>query len=504
MKKILLLATALLCAQTFFAQSSLDLPPCGTSAMSQQELRGLTATARSGGDTVLYVPLTIQNFSNDGAATFFGTGRILDALTRLNLDYATSKIQFYVEGPMLKKRSTLWNNHKTVVEGADMMFKNNIANTINIYINSNAAGNCGYNLPYAGISLSKSCMGANDHTWAHELGHNLSLPHTFLGWEGNTYSASKPTPRRVTYDYTLFKDSLITGKTIIDTAFVELVNGSNCAIAADLFCDTKPDYTAARWACDANKQSLTTFKDPNGQTFKADGSLFMSYANSECMSRFSELEMAKMRSVLLGKKKFLLYNQVPKPVVDTKATTLYSPLDNAQISAQGVLFKWDKIQNAEQYVIQISRSGSFSSLDYDIVTDKTEYVLDMVANRTYYAQVRAFNSHSTATPWTKSITFKTLESTSAVSDESMFNSFAIFPNPLNNSELLQVIANVNEDFKSEITLTSITGQILFSQKRNLLQGENRFEIPFILPKGIHLLSVVSEKGKIVRKIVSGL
>jgi hypothetical protein len=227
----------------------------------------------------------------------------------------------------------------------------------------------------------------------------------------------------------------------------------------------------------------------------------MSYANPECVSRFSDQEMTKMRKVLLGKKKFLLYNQVPKPMVDTKATTLYSPLDNTQISAQGVLFKWDKVQDAEQYVIQISRSSSFSSLDYDIVTDKTEYVLDMVANRIYYAQVRAFNSHSTATPWTKSISFKTIETSSAVNDESIFNSFAVFPNPLNNSELLQVIANISENLKSEITLTSITGQILFSQKMNLLQGENRFEIPFILPKGIHLLTVISEKGKMVRKIV---
>ncbi len=502
MKKTLLLLTALCWGQTFFAQSSFELPPCGTPNMSQKELRTPSATDRLAGDTILYVPLTIHNFANDGAVSFFGTGRILDALTRLNLDYAAAKIQFYMEGPMLKKHSTLWNNHKTVLEGADMMFKNNIANTINIYINSSAAGNCGYNLPYAGISLSKSCMAANDHTWAHELGHNLSLQHTFLGWEGNTYKPSQPTPRRVTYDYTLFKDSLITGKTIIDTAFVELVDGSNCGIAADLFCDTKPDYTAGRWACDANKQSLTTFKDPNGQTFKADASLFMSYANSECMSRFSEQEMAKMRFVLLGKKKFLLYNQVPKPTVDTKATTLYSPVNNSQISAQSVLFKWDKVPNAEQYVIQISRSASFASLDYDIITDKTEYVLDMAANRTYYAQVRAYNSHSTATPWTEKVTFKTLENTSTLNDESMFNSLSIFPNPLNDKELLQVIANVNESMKSEISLTSITGQVLFSQKTTLHQGENRFEIPFILPKGVHLLSIVSEKGKIVRKIVA--
>ncbi|NJK83013.1 MAG: hypothetical protein HC912_03550 [Saprospiraceae bacterium] len=53
--------------------------------------------------------------------------------------------------------------------------------------------------------MSKSCTGRGDHTWAHEIGHALSLNHTFYGWEaiGNidstTYNFSLPAPENIRY-----------------------------------------------------------------------------------------------------------------------------------------------------------------------------------------------------------------------------------------------------------------------------------------------------------------
>jgi hypothetical protein len=501
MKRNLLFIILALGLKVVFAQTKEELAPCGTPLQSQEQLRQLNAGERSGGDTILYVPLTIHNISNDSASAFFSVARILDGFDRLNRDYAASKIQFFMEGAILHKRNTLWNNHKTIPEGANMMFANNIKNTINIYVTSNAAGNCGYNLPYAGIAISKGCLGPNDHTWAHELGHGLSLPHPFLGWEGNKYNPNKPTPTRVTYDYTLFKDSLILGKTIIDTAFVELVDGSNCAVSADQICDTKPDYIAERWTCDATKQSATTFKDPDGKTFRVDGSLIMSYANDACQDRFSAQEIAKMRSVLLGKKRFLLYNQVPKLAVDTKPSLILLPLNNSQISPKNMMVQWEKVQNAAQYVLQISRSASFSFIESETVTAKNEAMIDLDANRTYFARVRAFNSHFSGTPWSDKITFKTGELPTSSSDKTAFSKAVFFPNPLNNNTLLQSIVSVIEPSITDINIMSITGQTLFSQQFSLLEGENQLTIPITFPKGIYFVEMKNRKGKIVQKIV---
>jgi len=73
-------------------------------------------------------------------------------------------------------RSEMYN-HASTTDAAFQMFDLNIPNTINCYIVDFAAENCGYNLPYAGVVLDKDCLFPDDHTWAHEIGHNLSLPH---------------------------------------------------------------------------------------------------------------------------------------------------------------------------------------------------------------------------------------------------------------------------------------------------------------------------------------
>ena len=114
------------------------------------------------------------------------------------------------------------------------------------------------------------------------MGHNLSIQHPFLGWEGNTFDYSLPTPTEVYYDYTYFQDTLILDTLIIDTAFVELMDGSNCTFAADGFCDTPPDYLSNRWQCKPDSQSIILQKDPNGVDFYSDGINFMSYAFNVC------------------------------------------------------------------------------------------------------------------------------------------------------------------------------------------------------------------------------
>ncbi|MEY4905118.1 MAG: hypothetical protein RLZZ292_2933, partial [Bacteroidota bacterium] len=224
--------------------------------------RARTEGTLRGGDSIIYIPMTIHLLGSDADKGYMTTKPLLDALCQLNKDFETTKIQFYVQGEWHKIAKTAWDNHKTVKEGATMMFANNVPNTLNIYVLTSPAGNCGYNLPYAGIALNRGCITGGKHTWAHEMGHALSLNHPFLGWEGNKLDYAKPAPKKLTYDYTDFKEVYFPNDTlIIDTAYVELMDTSNCIAAADGFCDTRPDYLNYRWECDVQNFSTVQQHD---------------------------------------------------------------------------------------------------------------------------------------------------------------------------------------------------------------------------------------------------
>lgn len=504
MKHFLFILAAICVA--FFAEAQAEksiweIPKCATPNESFEQLRWTPTLERSGADTVLYVPMTIHNLANEGNAPFYNISKILDALEELNGDYAPSKIHFYMEGPILQHRNTLWNNHDSILQGARMMFKYNVPNTMNIYFVSKAAGACGYNLPYAGVALFKSCIGIGKTTWTHELGHALRLPHTFLGWEDKVQDPAKPAPKTVTYNYTLFKDSLITNRTIIDTALVELVDGSNCAIAADQICDTKPDYISYRWSCDANKMATIIHKDPNGVTFRSDATPYMSYSSDECQTRFTPLEIAKMRNVLKTTKKNLLYNQTPKAKLSELATLLIAPANNLILAPNAITFEWEKVQFAENYILQVSRSSSFSFIEVEEVLSATTKTLDLESERTYYWRVRPFNSHYANTPWATKNTFKT-SSLSNVQSLAAIESMSISPNPLTNNDLLQLNIKSAESFDVNITLINMAGQVLLKQKNTLQSGENSITLtPNSLAKGMYIVEVSNEKGKNISKVI---
>jgi len=323
------------------AQSNLN--PCGTVdhrsdwLKNFQRNKGLVDTRD--GETI-YVPLSVYVVSNDDGTGAISPASLLGSLCTLNDDFLDANIHFYLQdGIQYLSRSEMYS-HQTTTDAALQMFDLNTPNTINCYIVGTAAGNCGYNLPYAGVVLDINCTNPDDHTWAHEIGHNLRLPHPFLGWEGgighdgapvgssnSTQTFAQPAPEYVTYNYTLFKDSLILGDTIIiDTAFVEKVDGSNCEYAADGFCDTAPDYLAYRWTCNPSSgMSIGNMLDPNGESFKSDGSLIMSYANDECASRFSEEQIEAMRANLLDEKSEYLTNQMPDEMIEDPSITFTSP-----------------------------------------------------------------------------------------------------------------------------------------------------------------------------------
>jgi hypothetical protein len=412
MRPLYILALLLCSSLPAFAQepSKSELAPCGAPPGISAWLRDYAARPQDfaverSSDT-LYIGLQIHLLAKDNGVGRFSPDRLLDAFCRLNTDYAGAGVRFYFKNDWNLIDSTGWYQHQTIQEGIDMMLANNVPGALNSYFAANVADFCGYNLPYAGVAMSHGCTGPNDHTWSHEVGHALSLQHPFIGWEDQVYNPQNPTPDTLTYDYTYFHDSIETQiPAPLDTALVEYLDGSNCTIAADLICDTKPDYLSYRWDCDASGNSLVQQKDPDGATFYSDGTLFMSYSFDKCANRFSEGQIAVLRANLLTEKADWLGSGPPQGDI-TESPELLSPVGGQLSPMTGTVLQWTAVPNATRYFVQVSRFPTFIVKEEFITTDTTYALNPLFANQHYYWRVRPFNDWFACTELTATANFK--------------------------------------------------------------------------------------------------
>jgi hypothetical protein len=427
-------------------------------------------------DTLL-VGVQLHLLANSAGVGRFTVERTLNAFCRLNSDFEGTGIRFYFKHPWNLINNTAWFNHDDIPAGINMMLTNNVPDALNSYFVQDPAGNCGYNLPYGGVAINHSCANASDHTWAHEIGHALTLPHPFIGWEGKTYSYNTPTPEILTYDYTYFHDTLDT--TIpapLDTALVEYLDGSNCTIAADLFCDTKPDYLSYRWSCDAQNNSIVKHKDPSGAEFYADGTLFMSYASDECQNRFSPQQIAAMRANLVSEKANWLYHGAPEGNITSTSTAL-SPVADEMTADSAVVLHWSPVPNAAYYYVLGSRISTFPIRDIEIITSDTTAVTGkLIAGKKYYWKVRPFNNFYVCTNYSAPQSFVTAPS-SAVSEPNA-TGFRCYPNILAPGAVLTLEQNT-PSAASEVTILVLNaaGQLCLNQRMNWSNQKIQLEMP---------------------------
>ena len=425
-------------------------------------------------DDTLYVGLQLHLVGKDNGTGHFPAELLLDAFCRLNQDFAATGIQFYNKNPWHLINSTAWNKHTDIPQGIEMMLTNNVPDALNVYFVSDPAGNCGYNLPYAGIAIAHGCSFEDDHTWAHEVGHALSLPHPFLGWEGKTYNYATPTPETLTYDYTYFHDTVQTGPGPLDTALVERVNKSNCPVAADRFCDTEPDYLSYIWDCDDQNKSLVKMKDQDGLDFYADGSLFMSYAADKCQSRFSDDQIAAMRANLLSEKAAWLFTGPPEPQI-TAAAVPVSPIEGALAPTSGAVLHWAPVPGATGYIVQLSRLSSFVIKQLNEITTDTTFTLGILApNAQYFWRVRPFNDWSACQDFSEPAKF--LSAPVVATDAPDNDGWRCYPSLLRPGQA--VVVEVPENWvgqQASVALFDVAGRQVWQSAQML--HSRRFELP---------------------------
>jgi hypothetical protein len=460
-------------------------PPVKSEWLTRFQQNGIV-TERNQDDWLL-VPLTVHLVGNDDGQGYFSTKSLLDAFCTLNADFLPAKIRFYIKGPIRYIPNSAYNNH-TFSKGYEMMQRYSLPNTINSYIVEKAAESCGYAnvISQLGVALSKSCMKEKDHTWAHEIGHLLSLPHTFHGWEGQTPNYSFPAPLKV------------------GSVAVERVDKSNCKNAGDGFCDTSPDYLNDRWTCNLSKASDQIQIDPTGQTFTSDGTNFMAYSNDPCMTRFSEEQLAAMRANLITEKSTYLTStaDTSKPIsTDFIAIT---PADSSIITEyKTVTLSWQPIAKATHYIVEVSSFADFPFILFRYFVSGTNVTTtELFRNRNYYWRVRPINAWSECNPpATKGYYFRTLEITNTTSLESITD-VKIFPNPANSGSSVKVQIDTPENQVFNTHLVNLAGQVLQRYNWKLFAGENNFELNTEgLVPGLYLIRMSSEYGIMTRRIL---
>ncbi len=236
------------------------------------------AGAERGADSFIYVPLTFHVVRRSNGAGGLPPERLDQALIDANIAYAPAGIAFCRPGPIdYIDSDNFYLNINTQGEIDQLRTTNVVPNTINIYFTEElfigASSLCGISAftfsSVQGIVMRNSCtaLPTNASTFPHEIGHYFDLFHTHETANGR-----------------------------------ECVNGSNCATAGDLVCDTPADPTLST----SNVSTSCVYTGTSFGTCSGDGRYapdptnFMSYSRKECRDFFSPGQLTRAKATIVN------------------------------------------------------------------------------------------------------------------------------------------------------------------------------------------------------------
>ncbi len=456
---------------------------------------------------MIYMPLTVHLVGNTDGSARISVDRMLNLMCKLNNDFAMteSKIFFYLKQYNLIN-NTVWNGWVNPNGGSYASILNSIYKdpmALNSFLVGNAPTSslCGVYMGTAvgaqvpgGMDvtfMSSGCLGSNSSTWAHEMGHYLSLPHTFWGWEGTSYQCNTPTTAN----------------------WAEKVDGSNCHTTGDRICDTPPDYLSGRWSCSlGNPVSTCVQIDPNGESFQSDGTNYMSYASDVCMTKFTPHQIEAMHFQIntyragLRKTQQQFETQIwPGPLGSAPANA--SPSGGVEVATYNhVTFSWDPVENATHYIFQVSPVPNFSVLHEDAVLTTTSYTSTTLApgRPNYYWRIRPFNNGDFCGGFLPAHNFGTGNDEFVSTD--MVNSvqqMQITPNPVSGGQQANIRVTMSDFAEGRLAVYDVKGRLVYSRNNiSLASGDNHLSLQgdFLIP-GFYIVSLESDKGVANQKMI---
>ncbi|MEN0004844.1 MAG: zinc-dependent metalloprotease [Bacteroidota bacterium] len=504
MNKRILLSFFLALAFTFIGQAQHHFA-CGTvgheaKAVSDRLLRN-RAAFRSGfirSRSTIYLPIKFHIIARTNGTGGVEEDRVYDQLCEINKDFEDTGIQFYISDGTFSyiNNDVVYSNHSS---GAGSLFMNaaKANDAINIFMPNDAGNGSGtpgvvlgyYTSQQDWIVVARAEVGSTRHTMTHEIGHFLSLPHPFNGWDIEFY------------------DEAVHGNPVgpLSPSGIpnEKVDGSNCETAGDFTCDTAPNYGFGFGWQDCNYDAGTM--DPDGVVIDTDESLAMGYFFQCPRSSyyFTPTQATDMQAdIAMSDRNYINLGITPNTTEITETTNLIAPEQGEIVSFNAVQLVWEAVSGADFYQLEYDNTPQFGSGATTQIVYGNSIVLELEANTSYFWRVRPLNAYRTCANTSQFRAFRT-DATTSTQELDFVSQWLVAPNPVNTGNSVSVNLEAKKAFDTNLRLLNVTGQLVQDFGRRRMEiGSNQFVLDLqALPKGMYLLSLITDEGISSRRLI---
>ena len=199
-----------------------------------------------------------------------------------------------------------------------------------------------------------------------------------------------------------------------------------------------------------------------------------------------------------------IFNFRTKDIAPDKSVALISPLDNVINQGLIMTFKWNSIERALAYHLQIADNNDYaeSSIvqDHPSVKDTMRVVSDLEYNKTYYWRVAGWNEDGQA-GWSAVRQFKTSVNASVRENDLNISSLAVYPNPAKG--ITNFVINAANTSTGSLRIVNVLGMELIRMDNvELNNGENIISVDLkLLQTGMYIYSYETATGITTGKIV---
>ena len=251
---------------------------------------------------------------------------------------------------------------------------------------------------------------------------------------------------------------------------IELQDGSNCETAGDLLCDTPPDYGVG-FTCGCCRIPFP-IRDSKCDTITSHAQNVMSYSVGCDEFEFTEDQITAMQASYMSPQRAYLRTNITesvyRPVTDRVTTISPAAFETVEVF-NDVLFEWEPVTNAEFYTITINGEDFRSTEPQFRMTG-----LEPGTGFNSYS-VQAFGPFGGGCAGADQIIFNT-GNTSSTNELDFVDGISVFPNPVSNSQDLNIVFDSAASLNGEVILYNMTGQIVSKTAERISASTNNFRI----------------------------
>ncbi|MBK6861117.1 MAG: T9SS type A sorting domain-containing protein [Saprospiraceae bacterium] len=450
------------------------------------------------GGAPFYIPVTYWMVAKADGSGRITIKNVVENLCALNRIYESLNIVFYLKAANSINNTFIYDDPSSTLGRAYInQFMQANKNAINIFVGNVAnASETGVLAFYTGdgdyIVSGKLHVGPNGTTLAHEIGHFLSLPHTFIGWEETVYltvsnNCTTPPPVSIFYRGNEVKTEYV-DRTKQGT------NGKlHCNQSADGFCDTPADYNLGFGFQGPGCVYSGCAKDPDNAKLDPNETNLMSYF-LDCIKEFSQEQKDAILKDYLSSGRNYLRNPVytPKPDI-TDAVNYLTPTGSIPpLGYDTVRFDWDDVPNADKYIFEVAENIGFNINNKLFLLSHSDTVLyNLKKNANHYWRVTPYNTNSFCVV-SKITNFRT-PSWTVANENIELSGLTVYFRQYGENKISLIIHSETEQ-SLQMQLFATDGQGIITKNYKVQSGANYFELDN-LQAGIYFYRISDHSGK---------